>query len=71
MPSRRFLAMADRLPAYGGVLSAIVTGERYLVSDPGEPAAAGGGAVPGTRAVLGGSAEFAAAPGIPAVISFG
>ena len=33
MPSRRFLALADRLPAYGGVLSAIVKGERHRVSE--------------------------------------
>jgi hypothetical protein len=52
MPSRRFLALADRLPAYGGVLSAIVTGERYLVSDAeGRPGGDPGGRapVPATR----------------------
>ena len=42
MPSRRFLALCDRLPAYGGVLSAILKGEPYLVSSAGdEPAPAG------------------------------
>ena len=75
--------LADRLPAYGGVLSAIVKGEQYRISQigaeeapegeraapvvPGAPA----GAVPGTREMLERSPAFGAAPGMPAVVSFG
>lgn len=84
MSGRRFLVLADRLPAYGGVLSAIVKGEQYRISQigsedappegervapvvPGAPA----GAVPGTREMLERSPAFGAAPGMPAVVSFG
>ena len=71
MESARFLRLADRLPAYGGVLSAVVKGEPSAISEitKGEAGEVPGAPVPGTRDVLARAPALAAAPGIPAVCS--